>query len=559
MKPNAKKEKKFESKMTKSIFLYGMPNNTKLNEIKSQFNIFKLLVNKYIKILYDNTGLLLQLILNDKKDSAVREYQKAIKIEKMNSAYQQIAFDMSFTIISNLFNEILAQLKKDKIYTLTRYKELYAFSLQYSNKNEINSAMELLKQEVLEYFDTLINKVQDVKKKEKLSNQKDKKKNYYNTILEYIKEIDDNSFDIALTELKMYYDSYFMEMKYPNLKKISIPMDSRIMKIEKSNNIKAPYVISFSSLIEKRKKITVPLNTSEHNKHIIEKKDMAKSVNVRIYHNKIQVGWSYEMEKKAFETTKYVGVDIGITDMISTSEDLHFGTFNKIFEFYKNVVEKAFAERANLVNKKRNIKRYLRNHKHLPENIRRSCIRKMSNINRMLQMMNAPYRKNRKYHQDLTKAIKDAVKTYINSIDEKTMTVVELIDIKEQKDKGSQTNSKLSMFARNQLMDKLLNILNERNYNFMVVYPDYTSQICPICGHLDKKNRNGKKFKCVCCGYEGDADYIGAVNIKARATDEEVIKACKENKYSHNARGKVIKGIYERRNSEYIKNHSLLV
>ena len=45
------------------------------------------------------------------------------------------------------------------------------------------------------------------------------------------------------------------------------------------------------------------------------------------------------------------------------------------------------------------------------------------------------------------------------------------------------------------------------------VPPQYTSQTCPECGHIDKLNRQGERFKCLQCGFGGDTDHIAAINI----------------------------------------------
>ena len=47
------------------------------------------------------------------------------------------------------------------------------------------------------------------------------------------------------------------------------------------------------------------------------------------------------------------------------------------------------------------------------------------------------------------------------------------------------------------------------------VNPKYTSQTCPICGHIDKNNRNKELhiFKCRDCGYTSNDDRIGAMNL----------------------------------------------
>ena len=56
------------------------------------------------------------------------------------------------------------------------------------------------------------------------------------------------------------------------------------------------------------------------------------------------------------------------------------------------------------------------------------------------------------------------------------------------------------------------------NGGFVVaVPPQYTSQTCTYCGHVSKDNRQTQaKFQCVECGFEENADLVGAINILAR-------------------------------------------
>ena len=56
------------------------------------------------------------------------------------------------------------------------------------------------------------------------------------------------------------------------------------------------------------------------------------------------------------------------------------------------------------------------------------------------------------------------------------------------------------------------------NGGFVVaVPPQYTSQTCPCCGHVSKDNRQTQaQFECVDCGFEENADVVGAINILAR-------------------------------------------
>jgi IS605 OrfB family transposase len=52
----------------------------------------------------------------------------------------------------------------------------------------------------------------------------------------------------------------------------------------------------------------------------------------------------------------------------------------------------------------------------------------------------------------------------------------------------------------------------------VAVDPRYTSQTCPECGCIDRKNRPSRdRFQCVSCGHAGPADTIAAGNIASRA------------------------------------------
>ena len=51
----------------------------------------------------------------------------------------------------------------------------------------------------------------------------------------------------------------------------------------------------------------------------------------------------------------------------------------------------------------------------------------------------------------------------------------------------------------------------------IVVPPQNTSRTCPCCGHISADNRQRQAlFKCVECGFEENADIVGAMNILAR-------------------------------------------
>ena len=64
----------------------------------------------------------------------------------------------------------------------------------------------------------------------------------------------------------------------------------------------------------------------------------------------------------------------------------------------------------------------------------------------------------------------------------------------------------------------------------ILINPRGTSHICPECKHNDRANRpNRDTFRCVQCGFSGNADHIAAINIAARAVEVNPrIVACNE-------------------------------
>ena len=65
------------------------------------------------------------------------------------------------------------------------------------------------------------------------------------------------------------------------------------------------------------------------------------------------------------------------------------------------------------------------------------------------------------------------------------------------------------------LEQKLIYKARQNQSSIIKVDPRYTSQCCPICGHIEKSNRNKKMhlFACKNCGYKSNDDRIGAMNL----------------------------------------------
>ena len=518
-KARKKKNSSFQTTITKSVFLYGRPNKEKLVTLQQMQNSYTALINRDIELLEKNPTIVLQLVKNDKKDPKMRKLEKEIRPEGINSAFCQNAFDAAVVQVSSRLNNIRLDLLSEGMGVFAQSKVLFAMSIMGCSKQKM--------EETMQQFEGT----------------------FYEGCAKTLHEMSETEFSYLQLEFQERYASKLLEYRIPKLHSASVPLDSRLMKIEKSTNTKMLYVIIITNPLKTRQRITIPIDTSSHSLHKIQCNKMAGTVLMQVKGKNLRIGWSYDSTRKQPATMTCVGVDTGISDCFHTSDGGAIGSMNSVIDFYHEEVEPAFAELAKLRNKKRKIKHFLRNHD-LSEDVRRSLIEKMDRLERMIQTAKAPYQKKRCYYAQLDHEIKKSVTTYVDSISKDTLTVIEKLDIREF-NKSCKMNGMFSTFARGKLQRKLMEALNQKGCDFFEVEPDFTSQVCPVCSNLKAENRHSKVFCCTSCGYQDDADHVGAVNIRNRASDKEILELCKENQYSHKNLQKAIKIVYERRHIAY--------
>lgn len=527
-KARRRKESSFEPEQIKSVFLFGHPNKEKLAVLQRMQAAFVMLVNSDIQKLSKEPESFLQLVLNDKK--GMRPLEKSMRLPDVNSAFCQNAFDMAVTHLANYLDTIRLELYAQGQTIFTQSKILFGHSI-------MGDSVELM-----------INHLKEL-------NSGKSAKPFYTECICKLETMSPDEFQFQMKELQDQYQAARLEYRLPTVRNVSVPLDSRLMKLEESHSIKAPYAITITNAFEKNSRFCVPIDTSRHSMHKIRSNKMAGTVVFTIKDGILRIGWSYKKHLKQPKTSEIMGVDVGISDTLHTSDHHAIGSMKDVIDFYHKEVEPAFAELSKLRNKKRSIRHYL--HKHdLPEDVGRSLIQKMDRLEQMIQTMEAPYRKKRHYYALLDQEIKASVSAYLHEISEETLTVLEKLDMKEFK-KSRRVNGMFSVFARGKLQEKLIRELNWHGYDFMEVVPDYTSQVCPVCSHLQAENRNGKEFHCLCCGYTEDADYVGSQNIRNRATDQEVLDACDTYKYNHRALQKQLKLIYRSRNEQYLQSRTI--
>jgi IS605 OrfB family transposase len=102
----------------------------------------------------------------------------------------------------------------------------------------------------------------------------------------------------------------------------------------------------------------------------------------------------------------------------------------------------------------------------------------------------------------------------------KTIAIEDLKGIKtgKQKNRGKTFRKAMSSWTARQVEARVVQLAQQSSACVVSVDPRNTSRRCPMCGSIDKANRVAEKFQCRQCNHQADADYIGSLNILARAT-----------------------------------------
>lgn len=101
-----------------------------------------------------------------------------------------------------------------------------------------------------------------------------------------------------------------------------------------------------------------------------------------------------------------------------------------------------------------------------------------------------------------------------------TSEIVVLPSSHSQHSKRKASPNELAEFMGiGQMKDLVCRIARKYGITVSFVDPHFTSKTCPKCGYIHKENRQKEdihKFRCMHCGYEGQADYVASINIKNR-------------------------------------------
>lgn len=226
---------------------------------------------------------------------------------------------------------------------------------------------------------------------------------------------------------------------------------------------------------------------SKYFDHTTYKFGTAKLVNKRgKYYLHIPV--SYEVEESNIsDICNVVGIDRGINFVVATYDSKHKSGF---------VSGRAIKQKRAHYSKLR---------KELQKRQTPSARRRLKAIGQ---------RENR-WMQDVNHCISKAL---VESNPKHTLFVLEdLTGIRDvtERVKTEDRYVSVSSWSFYDLEQKLIYKAKQNQSTVIKVDPRYTSQCCPVCGHIEKSNRNKKihLFTCKNCGYESNDDRIGAMNL----------------------------------------------
>lgn len=247
--------------------------------------------------------------------------------------------------------------------------------------------------------------------------------------------------------------------RMPRFKRISINLDSRFFTLTKFNG-HFDWSLKFSSGIPP---IIVPFNNTKHTlKFLNNGWVLSSSIRLGIKNKEQWIDLIFEKPKPEFKNEgKILGVDLGYRCLLATSDGHLIG-------------------------------------RELKDKIKKGGKRRKS------------------FHHYIQTEANRLLKTL--ELDKVKVLVLERLKGVKKFKRGKfsrQTNRLLSFWHYARVINRLRQICEEKGTRIEFKSPHKTSQRCPICGNIDRRNRNADKFKCTNCAFEENADIVGAINLKA--------------------------------------------
>lgn len=228
-------------------------------------------------------------------------------------------------------------------------------------------------------------------------------------------------------------------------------------------------------------------------------------------------------KKKITEESETLGLDVGMTDLITLSNGSVYGA-NSSELFYTlsdNIVNK---NRSRLFSYKQKLEKRIEAEQDLT---------KKSILELKLKNLNENNLGSKKRNSKIGK-YKSRIVSHINCELNKMLKEEDIEEIvredlnwsskkskkKNKRNVSRKQQNRFSTWTKGVLLERLSVKLAEKGIKETIVNPAYTSQVCCKCNHLG--DRKGKEFKCSNCNLSIDADFNASINIKKRKFISEI-------------------------------------
>jgi len=300
------------------------------------------------------------------------------------------------------------------------------------------------------------------------------------------------------------------EWNIPTLREPCIQANVNVVKCEPSQDSSFDYWLTISTLA-KGQPIAVPVKLATYHKEALTdpKTKQTRKLNSSVQLNKREGVWwltlSYD-EEKTIETAPeapVVGIDVGITNFVTTSTGKQYGSF------HKHLRARHKRDRA-----KRRRKAKLR-----------ACLQKKG----VKKLPSTSSRTGQKLIWHVKQEINHAVNAcFLDPEHESVQFAYEELSVASMRFKARAQNAYLKASHLGHIPAQIQWNAQKRGVLATPVISAYSSQECSVCHYTDRKNRPDQRtFRCQVCGFEAHADHNAAVNLSRRVGDIQ-LRACRD-------------------------------
>lgn len=193
----------------------------------------------------------------------------------------------------------------------------------------------------------------------------------------------------------------------------------------------------------------------------------------------IQIIKEYQKEVSKIENNNYIGIDVNI------KHNLFALSTGETYDYNRQLIQ----EYLNELNSNKTGKRQIKKLNTIKRKIKHDIERIISNMC--------------KEHPNSHFVMENLIGKFKCAVNDPYSDIIEVLNIQRVK-------------------DMVKHIAEKHNILVSFIQPEFTSQTCSKCGHIEKTSRkNQETFICKECGYEINADLNAAVNIKVRVAETE--------------------------------------